>query len=218
LGTILGRARQLLAHEADPERVRLLSTIGGQAVRARDMIGDAMVFARPPAPELSSVELPDVVSDVTGLLAGLLDAAAVQIEVQCHPPIPPIRADRVQAAIVVSELLRNAVAASQPGDTITLRIEPLQLDGRSVLQLTCGNRGDQLTETDLRHLFDPFYSGRSAGRGLGFGLAKCWRIVRLHEGCIHADLVAGELIVRVHWPAASHSIAPPSDAIDTGSR
>ncbi|MEZ6064777.1 MAG: ATP-binding protein [Planctomycetaceae bacterium] len=134
---------------------------------------------------------------------------------QCHRFAP----DRVQAAIVVSELLRNAAAASQPGDTIALRIEPLQLDGRSVMQLTCGNRGDQLTETDLRHLFDPFYSGRSAGRGaLGFGLAKCWRIVRLHEGCIHADLVAGELIVRVHWPVASHSIAPPSDAIDTGSR
>ena len=35
-----------------------------------------------------------------------------------------------------------------------------------------------------RHLFDPFYSGREAGRGLGFGLAKCWRIITDHGGQI----------------------------------
>ena len=32
------------------------------------------------------------------------------------------------------------------------------------------------------HIFDPFFSGREAGRGLGFGLSKCWRVVTLHGG------------------------------------
>jgi C4-dicarboxylate-specific signal transduction histidine kinase len=32
------------------------------------------------------------------------------------------------------------------------------------------------------HIFDPFFSGREAGRGLGFGLSKCWRIVTEHGG------------------------------------
>jgi C4-dicarboxylate-specific signal transduction histidine kinase len=37
-------------------------------------------------------------------------------------------------------------------------------------------------------MFDPFYSGREAGRGLGFGLSKCWRIVTDHGG----DVVVGQ--------------------------
>ena len=38
-----------------------------------------------------------------------------------------------------------------------------------------------------RHLFDPFYSGREAGRGLGLGLAKCWRVITLHGGRIEVS-------------------------------
>ena len=37
------------------------------------------------------------------------------------------------------------------------------------------------------HIFDPFFSGREAGRGLGFGLSKCWRIVTEHGGSIHVE-------------------------------
>jgi len=42
--------------------------------------------------------------------------------------------------------------------------------------------GPGISEEVRRHMFDPFYSGREAGRGLGFGLSKCWRIVTDHGG------------------------------------
>jgi C4-dicarboxylate-specific signal transduction histidine kinase len=38
-----------------------------------------------------------------------------------------------------------------------------------------------------RHLFDPYFSGREAGRGLGLGLSKCWRIITDHGGQIDVD-------------------------------
>jgi signal transduction histidine kinase len=41
---------------------------------------------------------------------------------------------------------------------------------------------------DIRpHLFDPFFSGREAGRGLGLGLSKAWRIAELHGGTIEVE-------------------------------
>ena len=43
-----------------------------------------------------------------------------------------------------------------------------------------------------RHLFDPFFSGREAGRGLGFGLSKAWRVVGLHGGQIVVVSEPGE--------------------------
>ena len=52
LATIIGRAQLLLKDERDPQRRQMLLAIGAQAYRIRDMIGDAMLFGRPPSPEL----------------------------------------------------------------------------------------------------------------------------------------------------------------------
>ena len=44
--------------------------------------------------------------------------------------------------------------------------------------------GPGITPEERQHIFDPFYSARQAGRGLGLGLSKCWRIVTNHGGSI----------------------------------
>ena len=60
VATIVGRAELLLKGETNPERRQALLTIGAQALRIRDMIGDLMLFARPPKPELQSLNLVEV--------------------------------------------------------------------------------------------------------------------------------------------------------------
>jgi signal transduction histidine kinase len=53
------------------------------------------------------------------------------------------------------------------------------------------------------HIFDPFFSGREAGRGLGFGLSKCWRIVDEHGGTIEVeDAAEGGATFVVRLPLA----------------
>ena len=53
------------------------------------------------------------------------------------------------------------------------------------------DNGPGMDQNVLRHLFDPFFSGREAGRGLGFGLSKAWRIVTAHGGRLLVDSRAG---------------------------
>ena len=60
--------------------------------------------------------------------------------------------------------------------------------GRNVIRGAVIN-GPGLSDKDRVHLFDPSYSGREAGRGLGFGLCKCWNIVSGHGGRIEVDSV-----------------------------
>ena len=64
LATIIGRAQMLLKDETDPQKRQMLMSIGAQAYRIRDMIGDTMLFGRPPCPELQVVNLTEVVDRV----------------------------------------------------------------------------------------------------------------------------------------------------------
>jgi C4-dicarboxylate-specific signal transduction histidine kinase len=55
------------------------------------------------------------------------------------------------------------------------------------VEITVRDDGPGIAPDVLTHLFEPFFSGRQSGRGLGMGLAKCWRIVTLHGGRIDVE-------------------------------
>lgn len=178
LATIIGRAQQLLRDEADPQRRHSLAVIAAQAYRVRDMIGDVMAFARPPSPQRSVVDVVPLTRDVVARLAESM--RAVDCTAVCDFPAELLASvDPAQWSVVVSELLRNAVEAqTDRGGTVRLRLAATGADWTfSVI-----DSGRGFSELERRHAFDPFFSGRQAGRGLGFGLCKIWQIVRLHGG------------------------------------
>ncbi|MBW3539541.1 MAG: HAMP domain-containing histidine kinase [Planctomycetes bacterium] len=199
VAVIVGRVERLLRDERDPERRHALAAIAAQAYRIRDMIGDAMLFARPPAP---APEPLDLAAHLQALLPALAERAAemsATLSLKATGPVP-ILADRAQLSVVVECLVRNAVEAATPGGRILLAAstasEPNGLGGWLIVE----DDGRGLSETDRRQLFNPFYSGRQAGRGLGFGLPKCWRIVDAHGGRIEAESQPGRTVFRVWWP------------------
>ena len=63
------------------------------------------------------------------------------------------------------------------------------------------DNGPGLSEQAKKHMFDPYYSGREAGRGLGLGLSKCWRIVELHGGTVEVASEIGKgATITLHLP------------------
>ena len=205
VATIAGHVQLLLAGETDPERRQALLTIGGQAYRIRDMIGDAMLFARPPQPQPQAGDLAAALRESVQKV--LPEAERAGIRMECRTPaVPvPIWADPVQLRIVIGSLLKNSLEAVSRGGEIELQAAATTLSGgEPAALLTLRDDGAGLSATDREHLFDPFYSGRQAGRGLGFGLSKCWRIVTLHGGTIAAESSSGQGVAfTVRWPAVS---------------
>jgi len=198
LATITGRTGLLLQKESDPERRRALETIGGQALRIRDMIGDAMTFARPPQP------VPEVFSPEAEIVQ-VLKSHAAQFEQQATELIAELdsdlamKADREQFRVVVSCLIRNSLEALKSGGSVRICCRRSE-DCRGI-ELSVTDTGPGLTAAEREHLFDPFFSGRPAGRGLGFGLSKCWRILQMHSGEIDAVVpLEGGLRLRTCWP------------------
>src|SRR5262249_11321939 len=119
VATIVGYAQQLLAGENDPDRRHALATIGAQAYRIRDMIGDCMLFARPPLPQPEPLELVAVVRESVARFAQEAQEAALRIEFAPGEQVP-IFADPLQLRIVISSLLHNCLEALPPGGTVAI--------------------------------------------------------------------------------------------------
>jgi signal transduction histidine kinase len=219
LATILGRTQLLLPGETDPDRRQALLTIGGQALRIRDMIGDLMLFARPPKMHPKSLDLKQIVRQTLTQSGAFRDAeaAGIQFDVPPEDGLPvAIWADAVHLSVVISSLVRNSLEAMAEGGRITIQCETVSgpacppsspanpSESIAFAKLTVTDNGPGLSPLDREHLFDPFYSGRQAGRGLGFGLCKCWRIVTLHGGRIDVSSTPGEQTTfSVLWPTRS---------------
>src|SRR5262249_17037100 len=115
------------------------------------------------------------------------------------PESTSLNADAVQLSILLRELVNNSKQALMP-EGGSIRVKAVLHDQRIAIDISDSGRG--FTELEREHAFDPFYSGRQAGRGLGFGLPKCWQIVQQHNGEILIESKpGGPTTVRVFFPA-----------------
>jgi len=192
VATIAGRSALLLKTETDPERRRILETIGGQAYRIRDMIGDAMTYARPPEPVPEEFSPAADILQISESLQQQFADKNTTFKSSLDETIK-ITADREQFRVVASCLIKNSLEAITEGGMIRLELaQTTDIPGKDAerssphISFSVSDNGVGLSKTEREHLFDPFYSGRQAGRGLGFGLSKCRQILRLHGGTIEA--------------------------------
>ncbi len=198
LGSIIGQTQLLLKREDRTDHRQALETIGAQAWRIRDMIGDTMLFARPPQPEFTDCNLVQIsqkiVSDINAAFGGREDWIELRAS---HPQITAF-ADHAQISTLIAHLLRNACeAVLEISDTKRIVIE-LNREADFAASIRITDNGPVIPAKIRQHLFDPFYSGRQAGRGLGFGLCHCWQIVRMHNGILTQEsLAAGNRFVVV---------------------
>lgn len=188
LANIATRAQTLLRDELDEERRRSLAVIASQALRAHTMIADVMLFAKPPVLRCAPVSLPAVLERVIREVEK--DARGQRTVVRREGADPLwISADGEQLAIAVRALVENSLQALGQGGTVVVAAER-HLAGESC-RLVVRDTGPGIPAAVRRHLFDPYYSGREAGRGLGVGLCKAWRIVTDHGGRIEVENLDG---------------------------
>jgi signal transduction histidine kinase len=181
LAVILGQAQHLLRSEECLDRVRALERIVAQSRRIHELLKDLMLYARPPKPRLRIINLGRLVHDaVTGLTELALERG-VHLDYAVPRRRCDVRADRNLLALAIACLVRNALEAApvQGAARVYLKTES---NGR--VEVIVEDNGPGLAAAHREHLFDPFYSGRSAGRGSGLGLSKAWRIAQLHGGAL----------------------------------
>ncbi len=200
LAVIINRTQRLLNQESNPQKQRELAAIGAQAYRVRDMIGDVMLFARPPVPEPERCDWAQAVRETAAKHAADFNEAAIDLDMDLSET-QDVWADPVQLKIVTSSLLKNAGEAVGRNGRVEITLSSTLEGDKPFARLSVSDNGPGMSEVEREHLFDPFFSGRQSGRGLGFGLSKCWRIVDGHGGRIElSESLPGRTTFVVDWP------------------
>lgn len=197
LANISARAQTLLQDERDPERRRRLAAINSQAFRAHEMIADVMLFARPPRMDRREANLAALVA---ALVDEISERAAVQGTQLGQRGDSPLVAsvDPVHLRVALGAIVANSLEALGEGGRIEIElrrgstmtknsgaVKDTQQADAAVIVIT--DTGPGIPPAIRPHIFDPFFSGREAGRGLGMGLPKAWRIFREHGGRIDVE-------------------------------
>jgi signal transduction histidine kinase len=167
---------------ADP---RLLNIVTEEAARLDGIIHDFLLFARPPARTPLLCDLRSLVDDTVTLFRrdGELTANTT-VSVRCDRPVLLVTTDPKQMRQVLWNLLRNAAEAMPAGGRIDVDVQ-LADDGMLTLSVIDDGHG----VSDPAAVFEPFYTTRANGTGLG--LAVVSRIIRDHGGSVWAENVAG---------------------------
>ena len=131
-----------------------------------------------------ALDLSEVIADVVALVRA--DAVAQRVEIHCwlDADLPAVKGDRIQLQQVLLNLLLNALDAMRASDGAkTVDIASSMRDGLSCVAVA--DRGRGLEVEEVERVFEPFYSTKS--EGLGMGLSICRAIVRAHGGDLWAE-------------------------------
>jgi two-component system NtrC family sensor kinase len=188
LAVISGQAQYLLGHEAETARQQSLHKIITQVQRVHQMLTELMQFARPARPQRQFVEPRALAREALLSLHEFAAHRQVSLEGTELEETPAIFVDARQSRTSLECLVRNAIEAAGSGGWVRIRIRSTA----ETLEFLIEDSGPGPNPAQVEHLFDPFFSGRQAGRGRGLGLPAAWRLAREQGGDVRYNVAPGE--------------------------
>jgi len=179
--------RFLSRAEPDIDEVRqILVDIIRDDTRASDIIRKIRALLKREAVPFAVLDLNDVIRDVLSLLRADSLLRELVITDDLFPGLPPVSADRIQLQQVMINLILNGAAAmkNSPPDRRKLILKTA-IQGARTVRVSVADFGTGIDESAMDRLFEPFYTTKS--EGLGMGLAISRTIIRAHGGTMEAS-------------------------------
>jgi signal transduction histidine kinase len=184
------------------EALALMSNIKAEIHRLNSMIENFLTVGKPLALNKSEVDLGVLIQDVVGLAHQKAVEQGVAITVADDVPIPRLQADPVQIKTCLMNVVLNAIQAMPGGGR--LRIVTASRPG--FVDITVSDTGPGISEEDLNRIFNPYFTTKKLGIGLGLAITK--KIVEEHRGGINVlsrphegtDMVISLPVARVEVP------------------
>ncbi len=184
-----------------PEVQRYFPVLGSQVERLNALMRELLDYGRPAALVLEDTDAEGLVQVALDLARPLAMAERVQLQSVHAPALPLVRADRQRAVQVLHNLVVNAVQHGGHDSTVEVRTHAASLHDAPAVEFLVLDRGPGFSDGDEARVFEPFFSRRRGGTGMGLALAH--RLVHDHGGeIVAANRDGGGACLRVVLPAA----------------
>ncbi|MGD8267993.1 MAG: PAS domain S-box protein, partial [Desulfobacterales bacterium] len=174
---------------------RALGEMEKAALRAKDLTQQLLTFSKGGAPVKQITRIDHLVRESSQFA---LHGSNVRCEFEIDDKLQPADVDEGQIAQVIHNLVINADQAMPDGGVVTIRGmnvslapgNPYALDPGEYVQLSIRDHGAGIKKTYLKKVFDPYFTTKQKGSGLG--LAVAYSIIARHDGQLTVDSTLGE--------------------------
>lgn len=212
--TALGRLASAVAHEirnplnfvslsidhvrerlapAEPERAAefdsILGNVKGEISRLNRLVGEFLAFGRPMRLHPQECALDVVLREVAGLVSHKARDQGITVSVDAEPGLPPVMADPELLKTCFLNLMINSLDAMPGGGQLSAAVRRETREGRSSVLVEVIDTGRGMTEEEVRDAFEPYFSTKEAGLGIGLALTR--KIVMDHGGTIEMRSAPG---------------------------
>jgi len=173
---------QILAKRMDPQGndLKRFKIAEKEVEHLETLVNDILAFAKPVEPKKTPVSLAKVLEQALALAEKGISDKQIDV-ITDFGNVPPVRVDAAMMTDSFLNVIRNAVeAVGEKGKIfVSLRYHD---DTRQAVAVEIRDNGSGIDEEDMPHIFNPFFTRKNYGTGLGLSLVK--KIVDIHEGMI----------------------------------
>jgi signal transduction histidine kinase len=166
---------------ADATAHRISDIIVQESTRLNSIITDFLNYARPKEPMLKPCRVQDILDKNIAYLSGQLTEKGYAIDVLAENNIPDIQGDPDMLYQAFLNLLINSMQAMPGGGSIDIRLA----SENTHVNITLRDHGEGIPETVLDKIWDPFFTTKEKGTGLGLGIVL--KIIEAHNGSIRIE-------------------------------
>ena len=200
LAAILGYSELLAAQAgAESEQGNMARKIGQQARRTRELLSSLLSFAQQSPGEKTLLDMGSVVQRALQMKMLRTENKNIQLESRIAPRLPQIWGNVNQLFQCCVEIIGNATDALQEVGGGTLSVSVIEEGDELVMEFSDSGPGIR----DPQRIFDPFYTTKAVGKGMGLGLSVTYGVVQDHQGQISCENRAeGGAVFELRFPAA----------------
>jgi two-component system cell cycle sensor histidine kinase/response regulator CckA len=186
-------------HEGD--LMEMLGEVDKAAERAATLVRQLLAFSRKGGAEFSELRLDELVASLHGMLHRIL-GPHIQLMLNCNAGRVVILGNAAQLEQMIANLCINARDAMRPGGYVHITLEPAapgelpplfrSRAEEAYVRLTVRDDGAGMTRDVQRRLYEPFFTTKQPGEGVGLGLATVYAIVQGHQGFIDSMSARGK--------------------------
>jgi two-component system, NtrC family, sensor kinase len=192
---------------------RYLSQISSETTRVGRIVGDLLAFSRRSSPQRLRSNLNSIIIRTVSIIDHKLKLAGVELELILDDHLPEIKCDSSQIQQVIVNLIMNASEATHNRTNGKVTVRTSENANKKSVRMEVRDNGDGIPVEYLTKIYDPFFTTKGEGKGVGLGLAVVYGIVEAHGGDIEVDTKVGEgTLFRVDLPVSGEARDPSSQS------